>query len=98
MSVAFGIENLSFRDQTLGTVFVGGYDGVYMSSVELFPRVDSCSIPDLPQGRGSHTISLLSGGKLVVCGGRNDARTDVGHSCIAWVEGDITWTHMYTTR
>lgn len=92
------ISKYYFRGSPSGTVFVGGYDGVYLNSVELFPRVDSCSIPDLPEGRGSHTISLLSGGRLVVCGGRNDARTAVGHSCISWVEGNITWTNIFTTR
>ena len=92
------ISKYHFRDSPSGTVFVGGYDGVYLNSVELFPRVDSCSIPDLPEGRGSHTISLLSGGRLVVCGGRNDARNAVGHSCISWVEGNITWTNIFTTR
>jgi len=71
-----------------GQVVVGGYDGSnYLSSVELFPPSDSCSIPDLPQAGNGHSLSLLSGGRLVVCG---------GNSCISWVAGSTSWTHLPT--
>ena len=78
---------------------VGGYDSSNdLSSVELFPPPpsDCCSIPDLPQGRFGHSLSLLSGGRLVVCGG-------IGFgiafdSCISWVGGDTSWTHFHTMR
>ena len=67
-----------------GLVLVGGNDGINrLSSVELFPRSNSstCSIPDLPEPRQYHTISLLSEGKLVVCGG-NSRRRFYFLSCI----------------
>ena len=74
---------------------VGGYDGNYLSSVELFPPSDSCSIPDLPQTRRHHSLSLLSGGRLVVCGGWDGNYLD---SCISWVAGNTSWTHFHTMR
>jgi len=75
-----------------GQLVVGGHDGNYLSSVELFPRPssDTCSIPELPQGRFGHSLSLLSGGRLVVCGGYPH------DSCISWVAGNTSWTHLYT--
>ena len=62
-------------------------------SVELFPPPpsDTCSIPNLPQDRSSHSLSLLSGGRLVVCDYYSD-------SCISWVAGNTNWTHFYTMR
>ena len=71
----------------------GEGDDVYLSSIELFPRPpsDTCSIPDLPQIRISPSLSILSGGRLVVCGGHVD-------SCISWVAGNTNWTHLYTMR
>ena len=74
---------------------VGGYDGNYLSSVELFPPSDACSIPDLPQPRSGHSLSLLSGGRLVVCGGYNGRYLD---SCISWVAGNTSWNHFHTMR
>merc|ERR1719204_779737 len=75
---------------------VGGHDGSPLSSVEIFPppSSDTCSIPDLPGPRSSHTISLLSGGRLVVCGGEP---TSEEKSCISWTRGSTSWTHLYTT-
>merc|ERR1719474_2391948 len=62
-------------DQDLsGQLVVGGYDGSnQLSSVEIFPppSSDTCSIPDLPGPRNGHSLSLLSGGRLVVCGGNS---------------------------
>ena len=75
---------------------VGGHDGSnYLSSIELFPRPpsDTCSIPDLPQLRSRHSLSLLSGGRLVVCGGYNGGSLD---SCISWVAGNTSWTPFHT--
>ena len=76
---------------------MGGY-GNYgrLSSVELFPPSDTCSIPDLPQTRTSHSLSLLSGGRLVVCGGRNGSFSL--DSCNSWVAGNTSWTHFTTMR
>ena len=76
---------------------VGGYDGNHLSSVELFlpPPSDACSIPDLPKPIAGHSISLLSGRRLVVCGGE-DADGIPQSSCISWVAGDISWTTHYT--
>ena len=72
----------------------GDPDGVYLSSIELFPRPPSatCSIPDLPQKRNSSSLSILSGGRLVICGGLGF------DSCISWVAGNTNWTHLYTMR
>ena len=72
--------------------------GRFLSSVELFPRPpsDSCSIPPLPQPRASHSLSLLSGGRLVVCGGYDGS--DELDSCISWVAGNTSWTPLYTMR
>ena len=87
-----------------GQVVVGGFDGSnHLSSVELFPRPpsDTCSIPDLPQGRNSHSLSLLSGGRLVVCGGlrfNGYGYSTYFDSCISWVAGNTSWTHFHTMR
>jgi len=85
-----------------GQVVVGGMDDGRnkLSSIELFPRPlsDSCSIPQLPQGRYGHSLSLLSGGRLVVCGGSgfDFDRFNYFDSCISWVAGNTSWTHFYT--
>merc|ERR1711971_466408 len=67
-----------------------------LSNVELFPRPSSptCSIPDLPQPRVAHSLSLLSGGRLVVCGGHNGSSSL--DSCNSWVAGNNSWTPLYT--
>ena len=77
-----------------GQVVVGGVVGDFLSHMELFPPPPSttCFIPDLPQPRSGHSISLLSGGRLVVYGG---AGFD---SCIAWVAGNDGWTDLFTMR
>jgi len=82
--------------QSQGQVVVGGRDGVGsdLSSVEMFPPSDACSIPDLPQPRSHHSLSLLSGGRLVVCGGlKGSSSLD---SCSTWVAGNASWTHFTT--
>ena len=84
-----------------GQVVIGGFDGNRISSVEIFPRPssDACSIPDLPQPRSQHSVSLLSGGKLVVCGGNGGSSFVFGFdTCISWVEGNDSWTPLYTMR
>ena len=65
----------------------------HLASVEIFPPPSSsgCSIPDLPGTRYHHSISLLSGGRLVVCGGTTS-------NCISWVAGNTTWTIFGTMR
>ena len=50
--------------------------------------------PDTPQ-RKWHSLSLLSGGRLVVCGGSGPAVGD-DSSCISWVVGNTSWTHLFT--
>ena len=81
-----------------GQLIVGGFDGNYLSSVELFPRPssDACSVPDLPQGRLGHSLSLLSGGRLVVCGG-HDAFNYLD-SCLSWDAGQTSWTDIFKMR
>ena len=87
-----------------GQVVVGGsetplsnFDFYSLSSIELFPRPpsDNCSIPDLPQARDGPSLSLLSGGRLVVCGGEDGNNLD---SCISWVAGETSWTPFHTMR
>ena len=78
---------------------MGGYgDNGRLSSVELFPPSDACSIPDLPQPRSSHSLSLLSGGRLVVCGGFGSGLTDWFDSCNSWVAGNTSWSNFHTMR
>ena len=78
-------------------MLVGGlrYDSgdIPLASVEIFPPPSSsgCSIPDLPGTRYHHSLSLLSGGRLVVCGGTTS-------NCISWVAGNTTWTIFGTMR
>ena len=76
---------------------VGGFGSNGLPSVELFPRPPSgtCFIPDLPQARHGHSLSLLSGGRLVVCGGYSGVHLD---SCISWVAGYTSWTPLHTMR
>ena len=73
--------------------------GDTLKSVELFPRPssDACSIPPLPQPRSGHSLSLLPGGKLVICGGSSDG-TIILDSCISWVAGNKSWTPFHNTR
>ena len=77
----------------------GRDDDNKLSSIELFPRPssDSCSIPQLPQPRDGHSLSLLSGARLVVCGG-SDASENELDSCISWVAGNTSWTLLYKMR
>ena len=82
-----------------GQVIVGGkYDGDRLANVELFPRPssDTCFIPDLPEPRQDHSLSLLPGGRLVVCGGTG--AVSYWKSCISWAAGDTSWTLLYTLR
>ena len=75
-----------------------GVGKTYLSSVELFPppATPACSLPDIPFPRYGHSLSILSGGRLVVCGGR-DQRNYLA-SCISWVAGDSSWTHFHNMR
>ena len=67
----------------------------FASSNEL--PFDTCSIPPLPRQRTFHSQSLLSGGTMVVCGGRDD-RFDSLDSCTSWDAGNTSWTHFYNMR
>ena len=88
-----------------GQVIVGGktsgYRGILNSSIELFPRPPSkdCYIPDKPEAqlrRRRHSLSLMRGGVLVICGGWDDhVSLD---SCVSWVAGNSSWTHLFTMR
>ena len=96
---------VSHFSQSSGQVVMGGVGGVdevgLLSSVELFPPSNTCSIPDLPQPRNGHSLSVMSGGRvggawLVVCGGQS--ASDSLDSCISWVAGNESWTPLYTMR
>jgi len=93
--------SLSIASQCQRQLVVGGYDGSQLSSVEIFPppSTDTFSIPDLPGPRNSHSISLLPGGRLAVCGGllTSGAPSPEEKTCIAWTEGSTSWTHLHTT-
>ena len=51
-------------------------DGDPLKTAEVFPSQDClqdvCSVPDLPFGRSHHTLSVLSSGTFVVCGGQGE--------------------------
>ena len=89
---------LSFVNFASGQLLVGGYTNNVdrLSSVEVFPPFpnNTCSIPDLPQPRVGHSLSLLSGGRLVVCGGS----PMVDKSCISWTSGSTSWTELHILR
>ena len=78
---------------------IGGYNGSPLSNVELYPRPpsDTCSVPHLPQARTGPSLSLLSGGRLIVCGGFN-YQLQTSDSCLSWVAGNATWTPSFTMR
>ena len=92
----------------LGHVSVGGWDDItVLENVDLFPpsacsSEPSCSIPDLPQPRLDHSLSLLSGGRLVVCGGRDFDYTSgawpLFDSCISWQANTGSWASLFTMR
>ena len=75
----------------------GGYNEDFFSGVELFPYPSfSCSLSaDLPEDRYDHSLSLLSGGRIVVCGGYDGSYSD---SCLSWVAGNTSWTDIYKMR
>ena len=58
----------------------GGSNLKELKTEEIFPSQacvqNICSIPDLPQGRPGHTLSILSSGWFVVCGGVGEEYSD----------------------
>ena len=90
-----------FKPHPTGQVVVGGEGEDRLSSVELFPQPtsDACFVPDLPQDqpRAAHSLSLLSGGRLVVCGGADSNGTPLS-SCLSWVAGNSNWTFLFNMR
>ena len=90
-----------------------------LNGVEIFPPPESfptfdCSIPDLPEPRRKHSISRLSGGRLVVCGGYvtpstpdtpSTTSTPISvhgsDSCIYWAANKLnitSWTDLFKMR
>ena len=53
---------------------------IELKTEEIFPSQSClqnvCSIPDLPEGRPGHTLSVLSSGDFVVCGGIGEEDID----------------------
>ena len=72
-----------------------GVEDDSISSAELFPPTEACSIPALPQPREGHSLSLLSGGRLVVCGGFDSGASKILDSCIHWLAGNTGWTPLH---
>ena len=97
--VCFSYSFWSVISFASGQVIVGGQNDLSLSSVEIFPPPPSntCSIPDLPEGRIKHSLSLLSGGRLVVCGGGSISNTATT-SCIVWTAESNRWTDFHSTR
>ena len=94
---------------TKGHVVIGGWDNIaVLRDVDLFPLPScssnsvSCKIPDLPQPRLDHSLSLLPGGELVVCGGRDfdyeESRFYTLNTCFSWTVGEYSWILLYTMR
>ena len=79
-----------------GQVVIGGLSNGHLSSIELFPAKNACFIPDLPQPRSGHSVSILPGGTMVVCGGRNNF--GYTNSCISWVTGNTSWVPIFNMR
>ena len=77
----------------------GGDGGSPTSHIELFPRSSfaGCStVPALPHSRFGLSLSLLRGGRLVVCGGKFEHRKL--DSCLSWVAGNSGWTAFSSMR
>ena len=59
---------------------IGESDAIELKTDEIFPSQDClqsiCIIPDLDQGRVVHTLSILSSGSFVVCGGYGEEKSD----------------------
>ena len=59
---------------------IGDGVGIDLKTDEIFPSQDClqsiCIIPDLDQGRVFHTLSILSSGSFVVCGGYGEEKSD----------------------
>ena len=75
---------------------MGGYTGDgdsyrEVKTDEIFPSQacsqSICSIPDLAQGRPGHTLSILSSGLFVVCGGYGEDKSDPDDDSGYGVEG-----------
>ena len=88
-----------------GQAILGGSSdysrATYLASVELFPppqNVSQCFIPNLPQQRAQHSLSLLSGGRLVICGGESASWSQTLVPCISWMAGQLEWTFFSNTR
>ena len=74
-----------------------------MSSAELFPlpQIENCFIPELPQPRRGFSLSVLSGGRIVVCGGfdspwqqeeQNLVTQPITYdTCLVWKTGSTSW-------
>ena len=67
------------------------------TSIELFPRPPSndCHIPNKPEAqlrRERHSLSLMQGGVLVICGGYD--HRDPFDNCISWNTGNSSWAEI----
>ena len=71
------------------------------TSIELFPRPPSndCHIPNKPEAqlrRERHSLSLIQGGVLVICGGYD--HKDPFDNCISWNTGNSSWAEIFKMR
>ena len=79
---------------------VGGLDDNSKARVEMYPSLTAaCSIPEIPF-RMQHSLSVLSDGTFVICGGRDLTDSLCLDSCISWISGNTTWAPLprYTMR
>ena len=79
-----------------GKVEVGGSGGVNFPSRIDIP-FDTCDTPRLPDERAGYSVSVLSGKKLVVCGGNLGNGLKLT-SCLSWAKGEDSWTEIYKMR
>ena len=79
-----------------GKVEVGGSGGVNFPSRIDIP-FDTCDTPRLPDERAGYSVSVLSGKKLVICGGNLGNGLKLT-SCLSWAKGEDSWTEIYKMR
>ena len=75
-------------------LITGGYDFDNLVSAELFLPSSglSCSLPNLPDQRGTHTVDSLG----LICGGDYDFIHNTTESCLKWRSDTGSWEKYLT--